>query len=295
MGKGNGNETRVFAEEIRTDLQKVLGADYRIMIERVPKSNRELTGIVIQKNASNTGISFYAEDLMKDPSPREKILQNIVDWVRKPNPYGVLSEGIEKSKNWKFAKDRIELRLVDPARNPKLVSAGPHRRFIDLELLYYLTPDEERNTSFRITDAFLKAWGVSEEELFDAGVASMQKYYPVGLCALSSLTDGEETPEENPVPFVLSGINRKWYTAAGILYSSAVNDLARKFGCDIYILPLSVNDLMLIPESSDVRESFLLEMLRFGCDTVREDEYLSDRMYKYHHADGTYSIIRQPA
>ena len=232
---------------------------------------------------------------MKDPSPRKKILQNIIDWVRTPDSYDVLSEGIEKSKNWVFAKDRIELRLVDPARNPNLVSAGPHRRFIDLELLYYLTPDEERNTSFRITDDFLKDWGVTEEDLFAAGVASMQKYYPVGLCSLPSLIGKEEMPEEAPVPFVLTGINRKWYTAAGILYSSAVEDLARKFGRDIYILPLSVNNLLLVPESPDIRESFLLEMLRYACGAVREDEYLSDRMYKYHCADGAYSIIRLPA
>ena len=43
------------------------------------------------------------------------------------------------------------------------------------------------------------------------------------------------------------------------------------------------------------KEPFLLEMLRYACNAVRENEYLSDRLYKYHHADGTYSIIRQPS
>ena len=287
-------EICVFANEIKSGLEKTLAGDYEITIARIPKNNRELTGISVRKKDSDAGFTFYAEDMADDNRPREEILQEIVEMAQKPVPF-VSAAVIAKTRKWSFAKDRIELRLVDPEKNLKLVSAGPHRKFIDLELLYYLTPDDERNTSFRITDDFLEDWGVTEAELFDAGVTSMLKYYPVGLFSLPSLAGEEEMPEEDPIPFVLTGIGKKWYTAAGILYSSAAEDLARKFGRDIYILPLSVNDLMLVPESPDIRESFLLEMLRYACNAVRENEYLSDRLYKYHHADGTYSIIRQPS
>jgi hypothetical protein len=66
------------------------------------------------------------------------------------------------------------------------------------------------------------------------------------------------------------------------MYKDVIRDFARDIKSDIYILPSSIHEIILIPmESTDDKEHLQRMVVEINASQVPPEEVLSDRVYTY--------------
>ena len=81
--------------------------------------------------------------------------------------------------------------------------------------------------------------------------------------------------------YVLSNMSRL-YGAGVIIYNGVLDMCRERLGGNYFILPSSVHEVILVPDSGDVTKEKLGEMVReVNATQVEEQEQLSDFVYYY--------------
>ena len=76
-----------------------------------------------------------------------------------------------------------------------------------------------------------------------------------------------------------------------MLYDSVLERFANVLGTDLYILPSSVHEVILLPKNDTYNKDILAQMVReVNMEGVPSDEILSDNVYEYNRKDGLISI-----
>ena len=94
-----------------------------------------------------------------------------------------------------------------------------------------------------------------------------------------------------PIGLSNEGVNGQIYVATNkegvngasvILYPNLLRDFGIKIGESFYILPSSIHEVILVPESLGAQAQVLIEMVKdVNRIAVAEDEVLSDNVYLY--------------
>ena len=151
--------------------------------------------------------------------------------------------------------------------------------------------------SFLIQNQMFNAWNVSLETLYQIALTNTIKKFPCKINSLLNLVS--ELMKNNPVKsddlaeemlpdiesekdmYVLSnetGING----ATCILYDAVVKNFADNHDCNVFILPSSLHEVMLVPENEKIESQFLKEMvLEVNQTAVDSIDLLSDNIYYY--------------
>lgn len=196
-------------------------------------------------------------------------------------------------------KDRIIFRLIHYESNKEQLEQFPHKRFYDLAVVFclYLQETEDGCITAMIRDGHMERWECSVEELFELACVNTPRLLPWRLQSLEGIlrdylaqemgTDKEALfPESRragalPKMFVLTnscGI----YGASCILYEAVLDYLADSFMQDLYILPSSVHEVIIVPASPEFTVEKLEQIVREANRTeVDVEERLSDRVYLY--------------
>ena len=113
------------------------------------------------------------------------------------------------------------------------------------------------------------------------------------LVKQSEFTDSQQLEEDvRDVPMYVLSNKTKIHGAACILYENVVKDFADYLNRDIFILPSSVHEVILVPSQGAQKAQNLVEMVREVNETqVEEEEILSDSVYYFSREDGLMSRI----
>ena len=85
---------------------------------------------------------------------------------------------------------------------------------------------------------------------------------------------------------------RRIYGAVCILYPGVLESLASKEGHDLYILPSSVHEVILLPDIGVPSAEELRKIIKEVNDTqVAPEEVLSYSLYRYRRMDGRVTIV----
>ncbi len=198
-------------------------------------------------------------------------------------------------------KERIIVRLVNYEMNREALMDCPHGKYLDLAVTfrYFAGFNEEMMASYPITNAQYGQWGVELSELTRLAVENTMRFFPCCIRPLWDVLSGlvkraPEVPEEMVQEvsrmesdpdmlrlFVLTNQESN-FGAACMLYDNVIRDFAKKMGTNVFILPSSVHELMLVPENEHADPAFFSELVR---DTNRSAvgliDLLSDSVYYY--------------
>ncbi|MDO5403617.1 MAG: DUF5688 family protein, partial [Eubacteriales bacterium] len=179
----------------------------------------------------------------------------------------------------------------------------PHKRFLDLAVIFYclLKQQCDGNATALIYHSHLDMWGVTEDDIFNAAAANTPKLLKSSIRPMSELIkgiipfeagneQGIEYNENNSAAgeqmYVLTN-ESKIHGAACILYEDVLRDFSDKLGKDLYILPSSIHEVILLPKTADFSIDGLNSMVHeVNCDGVSDDEILSDHVYEYNRSSG---------
>lgn len=208
----------------------------------------------------------------------------------------------EKFMEWETAKDKICMRVIGPKQRNDLKQTAFLIRFLNLSIMIYAQEDGCNDKILVITKEDVRMWGILEEEIIHRAFNNTKKNSRfvlrnlVGyLCdMLPYISESErnqiETAEKNPV-YVLSTMNGS-YGASSILFTDIFQKVCEDFDCNLFILPSSVHELILVPDrAAQWSSEELLEIVKDVNRTVTEDKsLLADNVYYYDRKVGKVKI-----
>ena len=177
--------------------------------------------------------------------------------------------------------------------------------FSNLAIVFYYVVDEPPfygKASILITNVHLKYWKIDEEELYQNAIRNtpfllppqIQNIEDVMRDIMKSELTQDETIEEmmnrlkkdllgiDKVPMYVLTNNRKLQGAACMLYPGVIRKFAKTLNKNIYILPSSVHEVILLAEDASSNKKDLLSMVtEINATQVDECEVLADSVYFY--------------
>lgn len=299
-----------FAACIRMDIQKILGKGYKLEIKDVVKNNDvTLKGLIISREGNNVSpaiyLDFYYAQYVVGETGMEDIEAEIIDIYQKCGPSG--SMDISFMQDWKKVKDKIVFMLLSYKHNQKRLEDVICVRWMDLALVpYYLFKEEHfPRATILIKKAYLQEWGIDETELLATAMANTPKLLKPQITSMGNflkqikhdveLDEDIRAAMERPgdLLYILSGEDQV-NGAACMVCMDVLKEFADKIGQDLYILPSSVYEVILLPTAAEKEADFLAEMVReVNLTQVAPEEILSFSVYKYISASNQVVIAKE--
>ena len=260
-----------------------------------------LHGVTVQPEGSNIAPTIYIDGYYKDYVDGSK-LDDVIDRIAKvakdnahaPSELGNIAHTFLDFNN---VKDKIILAVVNTEKNQKMLAGMPHQNREDLSLIYKVSlgNDETGIATITIKNEHMEAWGVTAEEIHNFAMENSKELLPITVQSMNEIMremfgrDGmpdemaelmfEEVPM-NQQMYVISN-QSKINGAATMFYEDALSGLADQMGTDLFILPSSVHEIIVVSADMGTPES-LAEMVReVNGGEVAAEEQLSDHVYRY--------------
>ncbi|MGN1174349.1 MAG: DUF5688 family protein [Roseburia sp.] len=285
-----------FKQQILSGLQERL-PNASLSIEPVLKNNAvSLDGLIILENETNISPTLYLNyyyDIYCDGTTFPDILDSILNTYYNTRPCGKINTAFYT--NYQNVRDKIAYKLVNYEANKSLLSGIPHYRKFDLAIVFYclLTTSITGNATILIRNEHLHFWNISKHQLFLQAKENTEKLLPYQLKNMNELLS-EMLKSENPqleaghmdepsiCPMYVLTNQSKLYGASCVLYEHLLEDIAKQFDSDFYILPSSIHEVILIPASDNTSYSELSQMVQDVNETqVSPEELLSDHVYYF--------------
>lgn len=284
-----------FLTIITQSVQKAMGEKYRVLLHHVLKNNATpMDGISILKEGEKASPTIYLNEFYKELVGGRSIEEITCKIKRIYHLHCKKMEfQVEEFKDYERIKGKLAVRLVNYEENRVMLKELPFQRFLDLAIIcYVLIGKMGTNTaSILVRQEHRRIWKVSEEELFIQAVANTPRLLPPELKSMNVLIQealsGQEVVEDEgyqdgEIPMYVLTNTMHFNGAAAMLYKDVIADFAACLEADLYILPSSIHEVILIPRVSDIEKHVLEQMVReVNREEVEQIERLSDQVYCY--------------
>ena len=294
-------EIREFSEIIRGELEKRTG--YEVEFKEVTKNNGTVMhGICITEPGCSVTPTLYMEsfhDAYENGLCLEDIVEKILHVHQKEKPSA--SFDVSWFTGWERVKGNVAFRLINYDENKKLLEKIPHTKYLDLAKVYFVVVEQNgiRSGSILIHNVHMGIWGVTTEQLEEIAAENTPKQYPVQFNSI-----GEALEELNPFecdlseleldewPMYIISNNKRIYGASVLCYPNAIKEVAERMKSNLYILPSSIHELILVLPSANLDEEHLKNMVHdVNRELVAAEEVLSDSVYYYSRKEDSIKII----
>ena len=192
-------------------------------------------------------------------------------------------------------EDRITFELMHTEQNRELLDMLPHREFQDLSIVYNCSFQTENLVGkARVTHQLAERLGISEENLYAFAYENTKKVHQPIVRPLEDVMSYvmskkhekinlEEIPEKDDalVPLYMLSNRENNRGAVSMLYPEELGKLADKLESDLYIMPASV-DMVLITSTQDTNPETLAKIVYdMNCNELLLEERLSNQIYHY--------------
>ena len=202
-------------------------------------------------------------------------------------------------ETWEEVQSRLTIRIVNWDWNQAELKEIPHKKYLDLAVYcrIILAKNEKGIASDIVKRNMLQYWGVTEKELWEAAKNHFQKEefivrhideeigYPKRY--LDKFANLYEQKDEI---YVLTNEYRN-HGAAGMLRLDLLEAFADQVKGDLYILPSSLNEVILLPDRGDKTPEFLRSLVKKNNRDYASDEELSENIYYYRRKKGRIEVV----
>lgn len=288
-----------FKEVLKKLVQEKAGTNMKVEIVQIIKNNQ----------IKSENLTYKSRDYNLFPSIR------LEELYQKYQEYGMdwcvdMAVSILKNvkridedqlmESWESAKGRIVVELIKESWNQELLEEIPYKAFLDLAVIYRIKMWECKSGDVvhTVTNEMMERWNITEEELYEAALVNLQKeeFEIIGLHqVLKDMTeehiDVEQKDEFHGWAYVFTNRSRI-KGAAAMLRTDLLNRFAEAHGSDLFILPSSVHEVILLPAKEDENTAELRRIVReTNEEIVNEEEWLSDEVYYFRRSTGAVELI----
>ena len=293
-----------FKEQILAGMKARIPLASRSIQSVVKNNNVQLDGLTIMEGGTNLSPTIYLNyfyETYQNGVEFSSILDTILHTYQSNKPRGKIDTSF--FTDYANVRPHIAYKLIHYERNRHLLADLPHFRYLDLAIVFYclVSSSPSGNATILIRKDHLRFWNISPTQLFDAAKENTPRLLSYDLRnmndlmeellapAHSTLSDPDIKKEDAAIcpMYVLTNQN-KLNGASCILYEHLLEHFADRLCCDLYILPSSIHEVILIPATSDTSYQELSQMVQEVNDTqVSPEEILSDHVYYFSRSSGS--------
>lgn len=293
-------EVKEFISIIKEELPDFLPDDvYKDLViddvEVAKMNDQKLHGLTFKPKGSDAAPTLYIDDLYERHENGEDIGFLLVDLANRYAEARKAPTPPDIDLSWDKVKDSLSVRLLEKKRNIDFLSNMP---YVDVGNGLAMTVDinmpGDMHGEWRIAvnHGVMQQLGVDRNELFLKAMESAVSYDPAALTDMSqalfspdkeNLLDRTDPLEPMEVGgmYVLTTESGN-LGASALFYPDVKEKAAEMLGSGYYVLPSSIHECILVPETAGINEKDLCDMVKQANRTVVEPkDVLSDNVYHY--------------
>lgn len=296
-----------FTTLVQREVEKRAGENYRVKLNVVMKNNGVvLRGITLMQDDSNISPTIYLNPYYDAYENGDTTLGTVIDEVIDTYERNKINRSIDMKffLNYETVRSRIIFKLINTEKNRELLRDVPYIPFHDLSIVFQCLVSEERfgNASILIHNVHLQLWKVNARELYECALENtplLQGYELADMNtvleemkALGGIDDEEIEDMQQEVPMYVLSNKSRINGASCILYKDILKDFAMVVDKDLYVLPSSIHEVILLPSDGTQESEQLKEMVReINQSQVEKEEVLSDSVYYYRRSDDSFFCL----
>lgn len=307
-----------FCDSILSELRTMLGDDYTVNIDKIHKNNGVSydAAVILKKDnhmAPSVWLDEYFNQYREGRNIAEIALSIIVQYERYRDE---ISFDIEQMTEYDSMKDSIYVKVVNSEMNYELLKSMPHVVYYDLAMSVYAVIEDIGDTrvTMNVTYGNIRLWNISKEKLFEDAINNTRKELPPYVTKMSDvmkellvtkltrcdyqigedsimdklLVDAIEAIEasERQGIYMLSN-SKKLNGAVYMLFNDVLERIADIVESDIFVIPSSIHEILILPKSENVDYGYLCDMVKYVNNKDLDPmEILSDKVYVYERGKG---------
>ena len=296
-----------FAEDIKEKLYERGYDDVRISFNNVEKTNQNYEAMSVVPEGNNVGVNFNIENAFASYEHTDDYAGVLASATM------VIADGLDRAPaidvsalmDYENMKEKLSVEVISADANTDLLANVPHDRMEDLAVVYrfVMESSEDGRASILVTNNLMDRMGVSHEQLRADALENSPEIRPVVIMGMNEVMkemigpevyemfgipdDAEETMYVATVPDKNSG-------AGVIAYQDFMDQAAERVGGDFFVLPSSINEILLVPDNGDMTADVLRDMVKdVNAKEVSPEERLSDNVYHYDSKDHVFELAEK--
>ena len=274
-----------FVKQVVENVTNEVDDEATVMVKQVRRNNDfSSDGLNIVRDTNIFSPTVFLDECYDDYLKGRDIKNIVSDITGFYNSHEKINSlDISYFYNFNEASSHLALKLINYERNLELLSEIPYERYLDLAIVCYCLVEHNvfGTGSILIKNAHLDYWGIKKETLFQKARNNTKEVQPYQIKSAEEIFQSYIHGSDYPPIYILSNqIN--YYGAACMLYEEALAELAERLESDLYILPSSVDELILMPDTHTYDINALKQMvLEINRNYVSKDCFLSNSIYLY--------------
>ena len=275
-----------FAEAVRAEFEKRI--EKSVIVQKLNKNNGiVLYSLTVLEDEINISATIYLEPYYEvyEDTGMEYILDRLERVYEENKPEQ--SFDISKILDYESIKENLRAKLINYELNREFLKEVPHRRFLDLAIVAYISLEMEEeiegNATITVKNNLQQTWKVDTEELIDTALenirgdvvaANMSEYVDMSLFG----------DTENLFDIYVLTNRLKLHGAVAMLQKDRLKQFSEELEKEtLTILPSSIHECLIInAEDEDKDTDELKEMVKEVNETVVSDQdILSNNVYIY--------------
>ena len=295
-----------FAEDIKEKLYERGYDDVRISFNNVEKTNQNYEAMSVVPEGSNVGVNFNIENAFANYEHTDDYAGVLASATM------VIADGLDRAPaidvsalmDYENMKEKLSVEVISADANADLLANVPHDRMEDLAVVCICFYGKLKGrASILVTNNLMDRMGVSHEQLRADALENSPEIRPVVIMGMNEVMkemidpevyemfgipdDAEETMYVATVPDKNSG-------AGVIAYQDFMDQAAERVGGDFFVLPSSINEILLVPDNGDMTADALRDMVKdVNAKEVSPEERLSDNVYHYDSKDHVFELAEK--
>lgn len=287
-----------FKNEVKNNIKNYLSEEYKdydMKFQTIQKSSGyEYDALMIGPKDSKASVIpalnlSSAYDQYEEGMNMDKILEKLADIRMNATLPNFNKEDIF---DYEKIQDRIFPRLINTAANKDYLADKPHKEIEDLSIIYAVrvSEDDQGFAEAVITNDLANMWRVETQDLHDQAMENIAERPPVfknieemlfgGMNGESQEIEDME-PENYTMPFFVLTNQQKTKGAVMAVSPKTMDRITAKFG-DVYVIPSSVHETLIVPKDAVDDVSQLERMVRdVNASEVSPEDQLSNHIYEY--------------
>lgn len=262
-----------FMNAMLCEIRGQVDAQVRTELYTVTKNNgTRRTGILFKQEDSNLAPTIYLEEFYQKYLKGQQV-PDLADSICSIYQEIRVKKTCDCQNLFDFnhVKEHIVYKLIRRDANEELLKQIPYEPFLDLAVVYYIQIDNTRfgSAAIQIRNEHLRYWRVEKEEIRRLAEKNTPWIYPVQIRQI--------------VRFMYVATNEQCSLGAAVMrYPNFREKVRGMIRGDFYILPSSIHEVILVPESFGLEPERMQEMVKEINQTgVALEEVLSDSVYYF--------------
>lgn len=308
-------ELKEFTEKMKEVMESCL-EDIEITVKCTTKNNGvQLIGLEFKGN-SNIAPVIYMDNYYKAfcaGCSMEELTQYLMKEYKEID--ADKSINITPLLNYDYTKYKITYRLINYEMNKDMLKEMPHVRYLDLAKIYVINifMEEEGSSEIKIHNGFLQFWNKSIEEIDALATENTERMFTAKIISMDDAlreimkkkgvmnsVDEEiqawlDDVGNEKTPLYIATNQYGQYGANIMCYKDVIKNFANSKESDLYILPSSVHELLLMKTSEMGMEKEYVKNMVYEVnrsDAIQTDQVLSDNVYLYSREKDIIEILK---